>query len=92
MAFKRTGVAVRWFYLWSPAEQKRISQYQQENCRMDLGAYWMTYYYDLLLFANITLTTISVHVLLWIYFHEKLETEEYLSLGVLQIKKKYTRL
>ena len=53
----------------------------------------MTYYYDLLLFANTTLITISVHVLLRIYFHEKLETEEYLSLGVLQIKKKkYTRL
>ena len=88
VALKRTGVTVRWFYLWSPGEQKRICRYQQENCRMDLGAYWMTYQYDLLLFANITLVTISVHVLLWIYFHEKFKTEEYLSLGVLQIKKK----
>ena len=52
----------------------------------------MTSYYDLLLFANITLVTISLHVLLWICLHEKLETEEYLSLGVLHIKKKYTRL
>ena len=52
----------------------------------------MTYYHDLLLFANITLVTISVHVLLWIYFHEKLETEDSLSFGVLQILKKYTRL
>ena len=47
----------------------------------------MTYSYDLLLFANITLVTISVHVLLWICLHEKFETEEYLSLGVLHIKK-----
>ena len=47
----------------------------------------MTSYYDLLLFANITLVTISLHVLLWICLHEKLETEEYLSLGVLHIKK-----
>ena len=52
----------------------------------------MTCYYDLLLFENITLVTISVHVFYTCFVHEKIETEEYLSLGVLQIKKIYTRL
>ena len=49
----------------------------------------MTYYYNLLLFTNITLVIVRKHVLLRICFPEKLETEEYLSLGVLQIKNIY---